>query len=446
MTQESLDLGDVPEEPTFSVGELTTQVGDALRRAFPEQVWVRGEVQNLKRYSSGHTYFTLVEKATGGDRVRARLDCVLFRDDRPGVNRALKSVPGAELGNDVEVRIRGRVSVYQGRLQLVMSAIDPVFTVGGIAANREKVLRALAADGLLGVNGRLPLPLVPLRIGLITSVGSAAYHDFVHELDVSGFAFRVAPLDVRVQGAAASRRIVWALRQLAARSFDVVVLARGGGSRADLAPFDTELVARVIAAMPVPVITGVGHEIDRSVADEVAHTACKTPTSCAQTLVQHVRAFVDQLDDSAHRVSSLARARAAIASQQLDEAARRVRRGAPSAITRERAHVDRTHGRVQELGRRRARDAERHLGDCARRAAELARRGVTTAGLRLDASERAVRALDPRRVLERGYTVTRTGDGRVVRRAVDVAPGDELMTELASGHIASRVEIAEDDQ
>jgi exodeoxyribonuclease VII large subunit len=123
-----------------------------------------------------------------------------------------------------------------------------------------------------------------------------------------------------------------------------------------------------------------------------------------------------------------------------------VRRGAPSALTRERAHVDRTHGRVQELGRRRARDAERHLGDCARRAAELARRGVTTAGLRLDASERAVRALDPRRVLERGYTVTRTGDGRVVRRAVDVAPGDELMTELASGHIASRVEIAEDDQ
>ena len=146
MSQTTFDLGDVAEEHTFSVGELTTGVSDAVRRAFPEQVWVKGEVQNLKRYPNGHTYFSLVEKAAGqGDRVKARLDCVLFRDDRPAVNRALKEVPGAELGNDVEVRIRGRVGVYavQGRLQFVMTAIDPVFTVGGIAANRERVLRAL---------------------------------------------------------------------------------------------------------------------------------------------------------------------------------------------------------------------------------------------------------------------------------------------------------------
>ena len=275
-----LDLGGVPQEVTFTVGELTTVVAEALRRAFPDQLWVRGEVQNLKRYPSGHTYFSLVEKGTGtGDKVRARLDCVLFRDDRPAVNRALKEVPGAELGNDVEVRIRGRVSVYQGKLQLVMSAIDPVFTVGGIAANRERVLQALALDGLLDANRRVPLPLVPLRVGLVTSRGSAAFHDFVHELEASRFAFQVAVVDVRVQGAAASRRIVWALRELAARRVDVVVLARGGGSRSDLAPFDTELVARAIAAMPVPVLTGVGHEVDRSVADEVAHTACKTPTA-----------------------------------------------------------------------------------------------------------------------------------------------------------------------
>src|SRR5712692_10484462 len=113
MSQTSFELGDVAEERTFSVGELTTGAGDAVRRAFPEQVWVKGEVQNLKRHSNGHTYFSLVEKAVGpGDRVKARLDCVLFRDDRAAVNRALRQVPGAELGNDVDVRIRGRVGVY----------------------------------------------------------------------------------------------------------------------------------------------------------------------------------------------------------------------------------------------------------------------------------------------------------------------------------------------
>ena len=447
MSQTSFDLDDVAEERTFSVAELATEVGDALRRAFPEQVWVRGEVQNLKRYPSGHTYFALVEKAAGtGDRVRARIDCVLFRDDRPAVTRALAEVPGAELGDDVEVRIRGRVGVYQGKLQLVMSAIDPVFTVGGIAANRERVLRVLAADHLLDVNRRLPMPLVPLRVGLVTSQGSAAYHDFVRELETSGFAFRVGVVDVRVQGAAASRRIVWALGELAGRDLDVVVLARGGGSRADLAPFDSEQVARAVAAMPVPVLTGIGHEIDRSVVDEVAHTACKTPTACAQVLVQQVRTFVSDVDEAAQRVTALARSRAALASQRLDESVRRVQRAAPGAITRERAHIERAHVRVEELGRRRARDATRALDDCARRVAELGRRGVATAGMRLDAAERTVGALDPRRVLERGYSITRVVGGGVLRGASGAAVGDELVTELASGRIASRVERVEVDQ
>ncbi|MFN8026549.1 MAG: exodeoxyribonuclease VII large subunit [Acidimicrobiia bacterium] len=269
-----------PEEPdeeavpTFTVGELNGKVRDALRRSFVDEVWVRGEVQNLKRHGSGHTYFTLVEKGVRGDRPVARLDVALFRDDARTVDRRLKAVPGAELGNDVEVRIRGRVTLYpeQGRYQLVMSDIDPVFTVGGIAANRERVLRALAAEGLIGHNARHVIPPVPLRAGLVTSVGSAAYHDFVHELELSGYALQVAVVDVRVQGSAAARRIKYGLNLLAGLAVDAVVLVRGGGSR-DLMPFDTDIVARAVAEMPVPVLTGVGHEIDRSVADEVAHTA-----------------------------------------------------------------------------------------------------------------------------------------------------------------------------
>src|SRR5205085_8587393 len=130
-----------------------------------------------------------------------------------------------------------------------------------------------------------------------------------------------------------------------------------------------------------------------------------------------------------------ARSRAALASRQLDEAMRRVRREAPAALLHELVQLDRTHGRVQELARRRSRDASRDLDDCARRAVELARRGVATAQLRIDASERAVRALDPRRVLERGYSITRDANGWVVRSPTAVAPGDEIVTELASGRI-----------
>lgn len=459
---------DAEPEPTFTVAELNGRVRDALRRSFPAEVWVRGEVQNLKRHNSGHTYFTLVEKGVRGDRPVARLDVALFRDARRTVDRRLHAVPGAELGDDVEVRIRGRVTLYpeQGRYQLVMSDIDPVFTVGGIAANRERVLRTLAAEGRLGHNARHALAPVPLRIGLVTSVGSAAYHDFVHELELSGYAFRVGVVDVRVQGSAAARRIKYGLNLLAGLAVDAVVLVRGGGSRADLAPFDTDIVARAIAEMPVPVLTGVGHEIDRSVADEVAHTACKTPTACAQVLVEQVRRFDDGLADAARVVATQARRRASLAQRELDDGARRVRRSVPVAVAREQVRIERCHGRVDELARLRTGEATRRLDHAAQRLVDRGRRvtrdaavvldgrerAVTSAathrldldGLRLDARESTVRALDPHRVLERGYSITRDAQGRVVRRAADAATGQLIVTELADGHVASRVEGTEE--
>jgi exodeoxyribonuclease VII large subunit len=462
------DAGAEEAVPTFTVAELNGKVRDALKRSFRDEVWVRGEVQNLKRHASGHTYFTLVEKGVRGDRPVARLDVALFRDDRRTVDRRLKSVPGAELGNDVEVRICGRVTLYpeQGRYQLVMSDIDPVFTVGGIAANRDRVLRALAAEGLLGHNARHALAPVPLRIGLVTSVGSAAYHDFVHELELSGYAFQIGVVDVRVQGSAAARRIKYGLNMLAGLVVDAVVLVRGGGARADLAPFDTELVARAVAEMPVPVFTGVGHEIDRSVADEVAHTACKTPTACAQVLVDQVRRFDEALSHAARVVAAQARRRASLAQRELDDAARRVRRSVPVAIAREQALVDRRHGRVDELARLRTGEAARRLEHAGQRLIDRGRRVTRDAvavldarerviaasathrldleAVRLDAREATVRALDPHRVLERGYSITRDADGRIVRRAADAAAGQLIVTELADGRVASRVEGTEE--
>ncbi|MET0895951.1 MAG: exodeoxyribonuclease VII large subunit [Acidimicrobiia bacterium] len=459
-------------DATLSVLELVTRMREGIRAAIPGDVWVRGEVQNLKRSQNGHTYFTLVEKSGGrGDQARAKIDVTLFRDDRRAVERAIKEVPGAELGNDVEVRICGRIELYapQGRVQVIMTAIDPVFTVGGIAAGRERVLRALAADGILEVNGRVPMPLVPVRVGLVTSAGSAAYHDFVQELATSGYAFEVGVVDVRVQGAAASKRIMYGLRQMALRDLDVVVVVRGGGSRADLAPFDADDVARLIAAMPVPVITGVGHETDRSVADEVAHTSCKTPTACAQLLVARVRTFEQQLAAASHRVVSRARARTAMARRELDEATRRVQRGLPAALAREHAQVERHHGRLDELARLRLRDASRVLDDrsrrvpeltrthlrhaardldeCVRRTGELSRARLRESALVLDTSAATVRALDPRRVLDRGYSITRDEHGRAVRRADDVAVGAIVHTELADGALISRIEAidASDD-
>ncbi|TMK63924.1 MAG: hypothetical protein E6G60_07620, partial [Actinobacteria bacterium] len=162
-----------------------------LEEAFPGEIWVRGEIQQYHVSRNQHTYFELVEKDPRRDQPLATLRVALFRQQRPAVNRALKEVPGVRLGDGAEVRLRARVDFWPpaGRLQLVMTGIDPVFTIGKLAADRERVLRALAADGLLRRNGALPLALVPLRVGLVASQGSAAYHDFIETLSASGYAF-----------------------------------------------------------------------------------------------------------------------------------------------------------------------------------------------------------------------------------------------------------------
>jgi exodeoxyribonuclease VII large subunit len=429
------------EAPTFGVGELNQAIAEALVDAFPRQVWVRGEVAQYRATSAGHAYFDLVEKAERRGDVRAKLSVALFRNDRAAVNRTLRDA-GTTLADGAEVRIRARVDFWPpaGRLQLVMNGIDPLFTVGKLAAERARVLQALTAEGLLRRQAELDLALVPLRVGLVTSGGSAAYHDFVQELEASAHAFRVAHVDVRVQGQGAFRRIVYGLRTLGALDLDVIVLARGGGSRSDLAPFDSEVVARVIAESGVPVITGIGHEVDRTVADEVAHTCMKTPTAAAAMLVDTVDAYCERLARISHRVSLRARSACTLARRDLANASLRLTRGAPVALAREQGTLDGHRRRAVDAGRRRTREASARAALHRRTLGAAATRGMRTAGTRLDGADARLRALDPRRVLERGYTITRTNDGKVLRAATDVGVGDTLVTETAGGDVHSRVE------
>ncbi len=438
------------DDATFSVTELNTAIRDALRDSIPENVWVRGELKGFRRSRAGHVYFQLVEKDERRDRVQAALDVALFRSHLMTVEAALRKVPGVELADDVEVRVKGHIDVYPptGRLQLIMTGIDPVFTAGALAANRDRVLHTLQAEGLLRANAAHTMPLVPLRIGLVTSAASAAYHDFLDELDRSRFAFRVGVCDVRVQGANAPRRVVWALRRLAhlAPALDAVVIVRGGGSRSDLAPFDSEDIARSIAAMPIPVLTGIGHEIDRTVADEVAHTSSKTPTACAQTLIERVMEFAYRLDDMSRGVVHNARSNCALALGELRACARRARRAPPAALAQELAAVERHRGRAEELGTRTVKQAAALLDGTERTLVAAGRRLARSETRRLDASEAQLRALDPVRVLERGYTITRDRDRRVVKSAAGLSAGDPLVTEFADGTATSTVENVDGEQ
>ena len=456
------DVGAVPE-PTFSVGELADAIGNAMRASFRDEVWVRGEIHDLSRPGSGHVYLTLIEERPEGGK--ATLSVMLSAANKVAVNRALtRAGGGVRMVDGTEVRIRGRLDWYapRGQLQLRMTAIDPAYTLGQLEVARAELLAILRAEGLLERNAALPMPLVPLRIGLVTSRSSAAEADFLDELTLSGLAFSVIAVDVRVQGIGAPRRIASGIASASARGCDVIAVVRGGGARTDLAAFDDEQVARAIALAPVPVVTGIGHEIDHSVADDVAQVVAKTPTAAAQILVERVREYLGLVEDlwsvitrvgqreiAAHddqirahgaRASRNVRASLDRAFTRLDAQATRARRAGTVATATAGQRLERDLGRLTGSARVKVRDAESVLAASSRQLALRAPRGLSEAERTVDGVEARIRSLDPQRALARGWSITRTADGRVIREPADVAAGDQIVTQTAGGEVRSTVD------
>ncbi|MEM9035434.1 MAG: exodeoxyribonuclease VII large subunit [Actinomycetota bacterium] len=449
---------------TWSVAELCGEVELVLGEAFPDQLWVRGEIQGYRAAPNGHVYFDLVEPGEDGRRAAEKLPITLFRGPRRGVEAVLRKVGDLRLEDGVDVRIRGRVAYYapQGRVQLLMDAVDPRYTLGRLAADRDRVLRALATEGLLERNPRLPLPAVPLRIGLVTSDDSAAANDVLDELDRSPFGFQVQLVDARVQGDDAIDSLTAALRQLHTADVDAVLLVRGGGSRTDLAAFDAEAVARAVAAMPVPVITGIGHEIDRAVCDEVAHTAAKTPTAAAGVLIDRVAEYVAVIEARWHTIAERASARLRRSTQLLGRDADRLRVATSGTLSAGLDRVDAAARRLDTDTQRRLRRAEAELTGAAHDVAAQAltrlrhgdgaldvaverlgtatRRSLTAADAALDAHHRLVRAVHPDRTLARGFALVRDADGAVVRSVEQLTAGAAVELRVPDGRAAATID------
>ncbi len=428
---------------TWSVPELHGRLEDALSNAIPHSVWVEGEITNLSRASNGHVYFTLVEPGEDHRSPGHALSVTLFRWQKEKVNLQLKRAGGAvKMDDGVRVRVRGDLELYGRRMQvqLKMFAIDPAFTLGDLAARRQALLARLDAEGLLGANRRLALGPLPLRVGLVTSAGSAAHADFLHELEVSGLGFDVLCVDARVQGVESEATVAAAISTLQHHRVDVIALVRGGGARTDLAAFDSEVIARSIAASGVVVWSGIGHETDRSVADEVVHTAWKTPTACAAALVEAVRLARDRAEGSWERVLDLAAAQLETHAARHDRRARSIASScrvgldrAASDMAHRRARVVRDASQLLRSADARLERARGHLGPSALRR-------LDAAADRVELLAAQVRAEDPARLLERGWSITHRADGTVLRSTVDALPGEHLVTTIVDGTVHSTVD------
>ena len=413
------------DDGTFTVGGLCQAIQVALDVTFPGELWVRGEIHDLKRPASGHVYFDLVDPGELGRAMRAKLSVALFQNNKYSVNGILRRAGGGvRMTDGVEVRLRGTLDFHppSGQLKVVMTSIDPAYTLGRLAADRDRLLRQLALEGLLERNGSLSIHAAPLRIGLVTSWGSAAQADFVDELSRSGYGFTVLAADVRVQGEGASAALVTALARLQTHGVDVIAVVRGGGARTDLATFDSEDVVRAVANCGVPVWTGIGHEIDSSLTDEVAHSAFKTPTACASALVDRVTAYLRAAEQRWAAISGLAVARITSEQTQLDRIAHQLQREAGNSL---RLAAD----RIDRLAIQLTRESNRTLA---------------SAENRLSAKVELLRALDPQRALNRGWSITHDTDGHLVRSVVGTAKGTNLVTRVADGLLHSTVTTTTD--
>lgn len=437
------------DDQTLTVSELGTVVRAALEQAMPYGVWVEGEISGITRSRNGHVYFDLIEPSeTPGATPVATVPVVLFRDNRDRVNRLLKRHGDPiRMSDSVQIRIQGMVDYYppQGRIQLRMSAIDPTYTLGRLAAERDALMAALSADGLLRANARCPIPTVPLRIGLITSIGSAAHADITTVFERSELAFTLVEVDTAVQGLGAEHGVAAAIRAAGEAAVDLMIVARGGGSKTDLATFDHEVVARAIAASPVAVITGVGHDIDRSVADEVAHTATTTPTAAAQLVVARVAEWLARLGEIERAVVAGGRRATERAEHRVVHAERGVVSASRGALT----HADQRLAAQSHRLERSARQADTRARvqlDLAVARIDVARRhALRRAEDRIDLVAAKVRALDPAIALARGWSITRDEHGAVLRSVADLTPGSTITTRVADGTATSTIVGTETD-
>jgi exodeoxyribonuclease VII large subunit len=383
------------------VGALRALVEDVVGR-----VWVVGEISNLRRAASGHLYFTLKDD-------EAQLRAVVFRADA-------ERLP-FDPADGLEVLACAEATVYgaRGELQLCVRELEPRGQ-GALRLAFEQLRARLEAHGLFDAGRKRPLPALPRRIGVVTSCHGAAVRDVI---EVTGVRWPSVPLlvaDARVQGPGAEYEIVEALQLLATRpDVDVILLVRGGGSLEDLWPFNSETVARALVRCPVPVVTGIGHETDLTIADLVADARAPTPSAAAALVLPDRRALLDRLARERRRLRGALAGRLARAGARLESRVAALHRASPAArlaarrgrLVRERAQLD------AAIQRRLARAAAR----------------VSLAAGRLD-------SLSPLAVLARGYAIARRADdGRIVRAPGDVAPGDGLAVRVAGGELDATV-------
>lgn len=429
------------ERQHITLLKLQTIIKDRLHEAMPLPCWITAEISEIKVNYSGHCYLELVEKGGANQVPKAKASAVIWRSSFGILESYFKSETGSELEQGMNVLVKVSVSYHElYGISLVITDIDPLYTLGDMERQRQQTIQRLQDEGVFDMNRSLDLPPVTQRIAVVSSKNAAGYQDFMNEIALSGYYFDIALFDSFMQGHAAEDSVIEALEQIAndMERYDAVVIIRGGGSQSDLAAFDAYRLCSHIAQFPLPVITGIGHDKDQSVADLVAYEALKTPTAAAGYLTNGLAQFdewldsvnndliqesVGMLDHEKRRIRSAGLILSQTAHSMTHELNIRLERLAGGLALKANQNIMSKHGKLDIL-----------FSDIKTKAASR----LVKESNRLESASMLTESRRPDNILALGFSIVRN-KGKIITDINSVKVGEELNITFAHGELTADV-------
>ena len=430
----------------LSVLQLTTAIQQVLEKELEPLVWVVGELSDFRQAPQGHVYFELVEKQ--GNQVQAKIRANLWQFTYRSVAAKFEAVTGTSLKNGMKVLAQVSVTYHPVYgLSLNVKDIDPSFSLGERARIRQETIAKLTQEGWMGHNARLPLPLVIQRIAIISSATAAGYGDFINQLAGSPQGYQVYHqlFPSLMQGNEAVDSLLSALNQVAEQAeklhLDAVVIIRGGGAQLDLDCFDDYRLALRIADFSLPVLTGIGHERDETIADLVAHTRLKTPTAVAEFILSSFREYEENLALAAQRLDWITRAKFSEEERKLQACHLRIQGEGKQLLSREGEKVRTTALRIQQSIKNGAKQEKSKLEQRQEQLKKGLQRFIKIQLESITRLETGSRQLDPNALLQKGYTRTES-QGKPIHQ-LTLVPGDQILTHTSTQKISSTIQTIE---
>ncbi len=451
----------------ITLTELQFIIRDSLYIALPEMYWVAAEISEIRENFSGHCYLELIEKQHDEKNIKARIKAIIWSSRYRFLKSYFENITGETLKEGLKILAKVKIEYHElYGLSLIISDIDPAFTIGEMAAKRQMIIARLEQEGVFSMNKELILPAVPRRVAVVSSSNAAGYSDFMKQLHENsyGYKYYTALFETVMQGTETEESVINSLNRIAdnIEYFDVVVLIRGGGSQTDLSWFDNYRIAYHVTQFPIPLITGIGHERDMTVTDMVAFQSCKTPTSVADFLIGCVADTETHLTELSRNITELSRViiernrnRLELSRLRLIPVSRIMISEAKENLSGKIVEIINTgkdfiiragftplnqKSRLTSLVRTYSLDKDTMLKRTIHDLKLFAGKAIEKNNNNLNRMESSVIMLDPANVLKRGYTVTMK-NGKILKSCESIETDDAIDTRFSDGHVISRVEM-----